>query len=304
MALEAGLVASRFFHYVALLFDFGAALFPFYSWRGAETGPEVGARALRLILPATALLAIASGAAWFVFAVNTMADSSTGFLDLDTVQYTLGHTDFGHLWTFRAVVACLFLVVALGRSYVRPRSLVLVFLSGVLLFSLAGTGHTQTGSGAMRTFQEGSDGLHLLAAGAWLGGLVPLAVVSARGTRTEAESALARFSGMGYLAVAALFATGVTNGVTLVGSFGGLFSTPYGQLLLLKVALFVLMVALAGLNRLVHVPALVFESRRAIEGGALSRLRRHILLEQLLGLGVIVVVSFLGTMAPPTAAPQ
>ncbi len=301
MTLEAGFIASRFLHYLAALLAFGAALFPLYSWRAGENVPTAVSRALRMTLPAAALLAMVSGAAWFAYVVNRMADSPTGFLDSDTVHYMLSSTDFGRLWVGREVVAAVLLIAALGRSFLTQsaRSFALALLAGVLVLSLAGTGHTQTGTGAMRTLQEGSDGLHLLAAGAWLGGLVPLAVVSARGTRAEAETALARFSGMGYAAVATLFATGVTNGVILVRSFDGLFGSAYGRLLLLKVALFALMVGLAVLNRFVLVPALVSEKRKLAEGGALLRLRRHILFEQVLGLGVIAVVSVLGTMAPP-----
>src|SRR5258708_14990539 len=199
MSLEAGLIASRFLHYLALLLAFGAALFPFYSWRATENVPAVVARSLRMILPAAALLAIVSGAAWFASVVNTMADSPTGFLDRDTVQYTLASTGFGRLWIARAAIAIVLLVVALGRGFFTqaPRSFVLVFLASVLLLSLAGTGHTQSGTGAMRTLQETADGLHLLAAGAWLGGLVPLAIVSARGTRTEAQTPLAPFFRIG-----------------------------------------------------------------------------------------------------------
>lgn len=56
-----------------------------------------------------------------------------------------------------------------------------------------------------------ADGLHLLAAGAWLGGLVSLFYLVARAVRAfspdddaEACNAAIRFSGMGYIAVATL----------------------------------------------------------------------------------------------------
>jgi putative copper resistance protein D len=84
--------------------------------------------------------------------------------------------------------------------------------------------------------------------------------------------------------------------VILVGSFGSLFGMRYGQLLLVKIGLFLAMVALAGANRFLLVPSLSNESER---GKALSHLRGHVLLEQILGVAVLAIVSGLGTMAPP-----
>jgi putative copper resistance protein D len=298
--LEAGFIASRFLHYVAVTIAFGAALFPFYSWRPGEPVPQAAARAVAIALPTATLLAILSGAVWFGSIVNDMADSSTGFLDSSTVSYVLSDTDFGRLWLGRAIVAFILLVVSLGRRRLfasrSPRSWILLIMSGVMIASLAGTGHTQSSAGATRYIQEVSDGAHLLAAGAWLGGLVPLAVVSLHDAREEAETALARFSGMGYIAVALLLATGMTDGVILVGTLPALVLSAYGRLLVSKILIFGAMVMFAGVNRFILVPSLVSE-----RGNALAYLRRHILLEQLLGIAVLLIVSVLGMMSPPAA---
>src|SRR5258708_9542771 len=107
-----------------------------------------------------------------------------------------------------------------------------------------------------------ADGLHLLAAGAWLGGLVSLFSLVVRAVRTstpvcdaEASHAAARFSGMGHIAVAALIGSGLINSWFLVGSFANL-GTPYGQLLIVKLVLFAGMLSLAGLYRFSIVPML------------------------------------------------
>ena len=296
--MEAGLIISRFLHYFGVVLAFGVALFPFYCLRTNEPAPRVIQRSTSLIIACAALLAIASGVAWFIFTVNAMADSPTGFLDRDTVHYVTSDTEFGKLWVGRAVVAVVLMIFSIARAVQgrAGRSPVAVALSGILLMTLAGTGHTQTSMGVTKFVQVGSDSVHLLSAGAWLGGLVPLAIITARGTGVEAEAALSRFSGMGYVAVAALFASGVVDGVILVGSFGGLFGTGYGQLLLVKVGLFLTMVALAGANRFLLVPSLGNESKR---GNALAHLRGHILLEQILGIAVLAIVGALGTIEPP-----
>jgi putative copper resistance protein D len=62
------------------------------------------------------------------------------------------------------------------------------------------------------------------------------------------------------------------------------------------------MVLLAAINRFTLVPALARErSGREDSGSVLARLKRHVLYEQLLGAGVIAIVSVIGAIAPPTA---
>ena len=79
-----------------------------------------------------------------------------------------------------------------------------------------------------RLIHEGADGLHLLAAGAWLGGLLGLRFILALSDSDRMPiraRVLLRFSGMGYVAVAVLVASGLINGWFLVGSIGGLVAT-------------------------------------------------------------------------------
>ena len=84
----------------------------------------------------------------------------------------------------------------------------------------------------------------------------------ARATIPSAENtahtvaALVSFSGMGYAAVAVLIGSGLVNAWLLVGPPTRLLTTPYGQLLLVKVCLLTGMLALAVQNRFRLVPAL------------------------------------------------
>jgi putative copper resistance protein D len=107
---------------------------------------------------------------------------------------------------------------------------------------------------------------------------------------------------MGYV-VAVLVASGAINGWYLVGSFAGLVTTPYGQLLLIKLCLFAGMLALAASNRFRLVPALTRESEASQRDASLARLRGHVLAEETLGLLVIIIVSALGTMEPAVQMP-
>ena len=179
----------------------------------------------------------------------------------------------------------------------------LTVLTAVLLASLAGVGHTQVHEGVTAIVHVTADAVHLLAAGAWLGGLLPpgMVVVSSRAKQLSNDDAvlvLSRFSGMAYLAVAALVASGLINGWLLVGSLSALIGTTYGELLLLKLGLFGLMLCLAASNRFWLVPALANAATISQSDLALSRLRRNILAEQILGVLVVGIVNLLGTLSP------
>jgi len=152
--------------------------------------------------------------------------------------------------------------------------------------------------------------LHALAASVWVGALVAffgLLVAGARSAETNhaLHAALHRFSGVGSALVAVLVVTGLVNSWVLVGpeNLEGLWTTAYGQLLSLKLLIFVGMLGLAAANRFRLTPALA----RAIENNsvpdeALGSLRRSILLEALLGLAVLLLVAWFGTLAPPASA--
>jgi len=98
--------------------------------------------------------------------------------------------------------------------------------------------------------------------------------------------------------VAALVASGLINGWFLVGSLSALIGTTYGELLLLKLGLFGLMLCLAASNRFWLVPALAKAATISQSDLALARLRRNILAEQILGVLVVGIVSLLGTLSP------
>ncbi|MDX5012677.1 CopD family protein, partial [Streptococcus agalactiae] len=159
----------------------------------------------------------------------------------------------------RMLFALLIFVLMSLRTASVSESLTVSPLAAVLLASLAGTGHTQVEEASASIVHVSADGAHLLAAGAWLGGLLPLAYFVVRQLRKDDDAlslddVLVRFSGMGYLAVATLVGTGLINSWFLVGTFGSLLHTGYGQALLAKLALFVGMLALALANRFWLIP--------------------------------------------------
>jgi putative copper export protein len=99
--------------------------------------------------------------------------------------------------------------------------------------------------------------LHLLSAGAWLGGLLGLSVLVGLMPPNLAATAVRRFSHLGLVCVVVLAATILAQGWALIGGLAGLIGTGYGRIALLKFFLFVVLLGLAALNRFRFAPALV-----------------------------------------------
>jgi putative copper resistance protein D len=306
--VEAGLVLSRFLHYSASLILFGVSLFPLYTYPGRAGKPPARIRRWQQVTALTAALcALFSGSLWFLCVAADMTGTLRGAVDPDALWSVLSETSFGTVWLARLLVMTLLVGVIAARVTLTThhRDWLTPAFSAGLLASLAAAGHTQMHDGIDRIIYLSADGLHLLAAGAWLGGLLLLFYLVGAATRTaspdlgsEAINAAARFSGMGYIAVSTIISSGLVNAWFQVGPFTNLTGTPYGQLLLVKLCLFGGMLALAAVNRFWIVPALSRDIKFGEPRAMLLRLRHHVLGEQVLGLFIILTISVLGLMQP------
>jgi putative copper resistance protein D len=305
--IDVGLVVARLLHYAAVTALAGVSFFPLYAYAFAE--PKELSRRRQAVLLFAAVGALLSGLLWFVFSVANMSGTLADVADHEVLWTVLNETTFGSVWMARMLLAVIILSVTAVRPFwmaIAGRDLVTAFLAAVLLASLAGTGHAQIEEGWMSVVHVASDAAHLLAAGAWLGGLVPLGFILLDYSMRDGEPIvdvdriLLRFSSMGYVAVATLIASGLINSWFLIGSLSSLLKTLYGQILLGKLAFFAAMLALATANRFWLVPRMV-ETRAGASGRPsvwLGRLRYHVLGEQFLGLMILLAVSVLGTMRP------
>ncbi|MET9964408.1 copper resistance protein CopC [Streptomyces sp. NPDC006356] len=95
------------------------------------------------------------------------------------------------------------------------------------------------------------DIVHLLAVAGWLGGLAALLVALYRAPADTplGASAVRRFSRVGFGSVLALIATGIYQSWRQLGSWSAFTGTRYGQLLLVKIGLVVLLVGIAWISR-------------------------------------------------------
>jgi putative copper resistance protein D len=298
--MDDALIACRVVQFASAMLAFGAAAFPLYAVRGGDPDALAAFDArLRRLLLVSALVAFLSGLALVPIIGSTMAGSVSAALDWRTISAVLLQTSFGQVWRWHLLAAALLVVTCMVRPARRGCSVVLAALS---LASLGWIGHAMIGEGQIGIAYKLNQSVHLLASGLWLGGLVPLAAVIFRVTRSTGgpwfavmRAALLRFSQMGYFAVALVALTGIVNTAMLVGSVAGLTGTPYGRLLLVKIVLFLMMVSLAAVNRLVLVPRIVQEGKPMTGTAALTW---TIGIEQALGLAIIIAVSILGTWPP------
>jgi putative copper resistance protein D len=209
-------------------------------------------------------------------------------LNPEVVRDVLATTTVGQMWIGAAIGAVL-LIVALAL----PRRIWLTAIAAAIaLASAALTGHAAIEEGALGIAHRANDALHLLAAGAWLGGLVPLAMALGAPHTEGAIGALHRFSTAGHWIVAVVVATGIANTWLILGGPPTDWSSPYQILLSLKLLVVAAMIALALANRYALMP------RIAATDGMLAAIRRGALIELVLGSAVIALVSVFGIFDP------
>jgi putative copper resistance protein D len=301
------LIVLRFAHFAAAMAAFGIGAFRLYAFAGASPplAAEISAR-LELdrqfgrMTTAAAIVLLVSALAMVPCVTAEMTGSAGAGFDIGMDRTMLGETEFGQLWCWHLGFAAALLAAALVPARWQAR---LTGAAALLaLASLGWVGHAAMDMGGGATHQV-NQMAHLIAAGAWLGGLLPLGVLLRRALRPEggayaslARTALPHFSQMGYVAVTLLVLTGTVNSVMLIGRFQALVTSGYGRLLLVKIALFLAMVGLALLNRLRLMPRLHGRPPTPVP---LRKLCRSVLAEQVIGLGILAVVAVLGVSAPP-----
>src|SRR5262245_30148112 len=305
--MDGWLIVARAVHFAATALTTGVLAFCVLvaepALRGAAHAGAAMARDMRLAGVALAATLL-SGLAWVALEIMAITE-----LPLDEamrdglVTIALTRTTFGLVADLRFGLALLLAAALALATTSRAWRHVALAGAAALLASLAWCGHAVGTAGLKGLLHLAADALHLLAAGAWLGGLVPLALTLAMARRAHDEWAglvpriVRRFSLLGIVSVATLIATGLVNAWILVASWRGLIETSYGRVLLAKLGLFAALLALAAVNRLVLTPHLASPAPAAAQ--ALRRLVRTSTTEIALGALIFLVVGALGTLHPP-----
>ena len=290
---EVALAACRFLHDASAMLLFGAFAY-LATLVPQELAWEVGRRlqSARVLLIA---LAVATTAAALPVQTALIGDGWPDALDPATVRAVLFETSVGGAWQAQAAAALLVAAALAVRAPYRQAATALA--AGLLVMSLALTGHAVMQEGWLGLAHRVNDAVHVLSGGAWLGALVPLLLTLAALNDPErsgaAEMALRRFSSAGHVAVALVVLSGVINTILVLGRWPTDWSSPYQAMLAAKIALVVTMVGLALVNRYGFVPRLA-----AHRPAAVRAIRSGTIAELALGLGIIGLVSVFGMLAP------
>jgi copper transport protein len=241
------------------------------------------------------------------FLVTSWAASAIGLVlmtiaERSAVGVSLGtllSSDAGHQFLDRGV-AVLITGGAVGFVLFRPdwTSLPPVGIAAaaaMLVHAIAG----HAAASSPEWFNVGVQGLHMVGAGVWVGGLGWL-LVSLRSTPDQERPHLGRrFSTMAGIGLGVVAVTGLLRALDEVGGlamWGRLFTTSYGWALVVKVAIAAVLIALGARNRFVNVRGLVAGSRPH------TALRRTVTAEVLFAAGVFAATGVLSELPPAATA--
>jgi putative copper export protein/mono/diheme cytochrome c family protein len=316
-------IAVRFIHLASVLLLVGIFGFdqlvarPVWRTARAETSVDFPYffKAQIRIARASLLLAIATAVLGLLIKVVTVTGLSLSeSFHLSVIIDVLTGTRFGIVWLVRMTLFAFLAFMMFGglAAWLKSDSAWLrtseFILGATLLMALAGASHTSAAEGLTLFIQLAMDGLHLLAAGLWLGGLVPLAMFfswakqsRAPSTPSIAQQATTRFSRLGILSVAILLITGLFNAWVLVGGIPPLLGTNYGHLLLAKLGILLPLLGLASRNRWRLKPRLSnLANHNDLDKmpNPLAQLRRSVIAEVSLGVAILVIVAIMGITPP------
>lgn len=301
------LIVIRALHFAATAVTAGTLIFRVVvaepALHSAAAAPVVRKKTLRVAWTGLAI-ATASGVIWVLLQAAAMSGLSLSeAMTADVLLTVLNETQFGLVSEIRLALAIILAVCLTFARILWTRWPALASALG-LIAAIAWTGHAGSTAGSIGLLHLTADALHLLAAAAWIGGLVPLAVLLAVARRRHdfawaslARDATQRFSMLGFVSVGTLLVTGIVNAWILVGSLHALLVTEYGRLLMFKIALFAVMLAIAATNRFWLTPRFALPGSES-QLNALRQITRNSVVEIALGLMIFAIVGALGTLHP------
>ncbi|WP_377321586.1 copper resistance CopC/CopD family protein [Pimelobacter simplex] len=283
--------------YVALLLAGGLAVFLSWTVRGVRLADDVRRRLVRVLRGSALVAVLAAAAAVPLAGAYQLGSGLDGVLDPAALDPGLVQQDLQVL-----ALQAFGLAVAAWAAGQRRSSLVVDLVTALAVWSPALVGHT-------RAYEPSAllvvtDALHLTAGAVWLGGLTGLALTlrSVAGRPKDAALLLTRFSTLAAGLLAALALSGVLLGWRIVGSWSRLFGETYGRLLLVKVALVLVVAAIAAVNRYRLLPRVTGDTGHDVRRQGAALVRRTVVAEAALLVAVLGVTGFL-TQKPPGGEP-
>lgn len=294
-SLEIFVALLRGVHVAALMSLFGTLLFVAMVVPAATMEDTAETARMRLLLlrlaRGSATCALLAGAAWLTTASAVIAGTRGIAMTLHALPVVALQTQFGQWVLLR--LGLLIAVMVLPSAGRLPRAGAIV-LAGAAVAVQPLIGHAGAIGGSLGNELIASEALHLFAAGAWLGGLLPLFIAVRILPVEAAASACRSFTPIGLSAVVVLAGTAVVQIAEFIGGVPGLFGTVYGRIALVKVGLFLVLLLLAAVNRFVLTEGIA----GAAPVAARRHMRRSIAAEAVLGSLVIITAAFLASNTP------
>jgi putative copper resistance protein D len=262
----------------------------------------------RLVRAALAVLAV-SGVAVLARQAALATGRPGAALEPAAWWQLLTQSEFGAVWLLRH--GLLLLLAALVLLKEREQSaadwlawrLEGLVLAGAGAGAIAWAGHAAAAE-PWAVPAPVADAVHVVAAGAWFGALLPLGLLLRRAAaeagadaRPFAVLAVRRFSRLSALLMAAVVVTGAYNSWVHVGGVAPLVGTVYGWLLSAKLAVLAGVAAVAAGNRRRLLAALGGDAA-TVGRPAMARLARRMAWEAGLALALVLLAGALGLAAP------
>jgi putative copper export protein len=275
-------------HFASLMTAFGASAFcvllpGIVLPGGMRLGTEIRIAAGVALLTAIVLLMLSTA---------NMTDTPAAAVDPAELWNVVANTFYGHVFIGRLAL----LVTLIGLLIWRGPSMLSAITAGAALALLGLVSHAATmGELSSLSVRAACDGLHLLAAGFWVGSLVVLVheVLTTPQDNARLIVLLRRFSRFATIAVGVLVIAGAFNGLFVLYMPGVEWSGSYLGWLAAKLVTAAILIALALTNRFGILPALVRGEREAAESIALT-----VVTELSCAILVLIFVGFLGETAP------
>jgi copper transport protein len=280
---------SRITGYLAMALLVGGLLFLSLLWPAGARDRR--ARVLLGLTVATGVLASAGSTAVVLWRPS---DQSVG--DVLATDYGRAATSMVLLWLLAAVVVAAVLQLdAKAVQGIAWRVGAVVVAGGIIRVAGINAHATQ---GDERTLGIAADFLHLTAVSAWVGGLVMLSVcLLPRKQLAELEEVIPRFSGVALVSVLTIVTSGLLLLWDISRGIDGFWATHYARVLIIKLALFSLvMLAAMRSKRWVQTTladAVASHRRTAVRSFAVS-----VAAETVLVLAVLAAASVLVTSSP------
>jgi putative copper resistance protein D len=242
---------------------------------------------------------VANAADFFVQTGNMSETGIFGMFDSFMLEM-LWMSSVGTITVVRAIffaLSAIMMLTVFKTSHSLQSTRNLIVYGACTAFIAVGLSYSFTLSGHTKELAFGSITLimlHVSIAFAWVGSLLPLVYATTIFRDKELSLIMTRFGVYATGLVTSLLVAGSGMFIQLVASIEALFTTPYGQLFIAKVALVLSMLGFAVWHKLYLIPRLLQQ-----ESGHIS-LKRSIRVEAAVGLLVLITTSVVTTAVGPS----